>query len=762
MNSFRNRLLALIIGLVVVTQSVTLVAVLASTARNVRLRADEQLRAGGRVVQQYLQLRAGQLAGTVAVLAADFGFREAVAGGDSATILSAAINHASRIGADLVLLMDTRGRLLASNSSHASADAATVRRLLQSDDAAEQARFALLGGHLYQFFVAPVHAPETIGWVAMGFTVDDALAQRLGHLAGAQVSIMAPGEAGARHVAASTLRPADRSRQYLDYAFDLDRTSPPVQVLMQEPMDEVLAPYRAQRNTLAAISGIALLLAVGVSLLLGRSTTRPIGDLVRAARRIQAGAYDETVEVHGGEEFHSLAATFNVMQRDIADREARIRHDAWHDALTGLPNRAGAERHLEQLLEQQPPVPAALILFEAVNLGGINASLGHHVGDEAVREAARRLQQGSGAGNLSARLGAAQFLVIARDCSGAQAPLLAERLAGLLLADFRLSSISLKLEVNVGVCCAPEHGHTAAELLRHAHTALEDAGEERAPIVVYSAGRDAELRRRLTLASDLGTAIERGDLTLVYQPKTDLGSGEPRSFEALARWTHPQLGAVGPAEFVPIAEQTGGTRRLTSAVLASAIRQLAAWGRDGIDIDIAVNLSAPDILDPRLGEEILTALQAQAVPATRLLLEITESAVMRDPALAVRHMRLLRAAGVRFSLDDFGTGYSSLSQLGRLPLDELKIDRSLVQRAHDRREDLSIVRSTIELAHNLGLKVVAEGVETQQTHDLLRRLRCDLAQGYLISRPLPAAEVPGLLARLATAATMTGLAATPS
>ena len=226
----------------------------------------------------------------------------------------------------------------------------------------------------------------------------------------------------------------------------------------------------------------------------------------------------------------------------------------------------------------------------------------------------------------------------------------------------------------------------------------------------------------------------------MYQPKVELATGRVRSLEALARWSHPQLGAVSPGEFVPIAEQTGGARRMTSWALEAAIRQMAAWRREGIDLDVAVNLSAPDLLDPQLGDEILEALRLHGVPPTRLILEITEGAVIRDPALAVRNMQLLRIAGVRFSLDDFGTGYSSLSQLSRLPLDELKIDRSFITRAHERRDDVTIIMSTIELAHNMGLKVVAEGVETQEAWNLLRRLGCDLVQGYLVSHPLSPAD----------------------
>jgi EAL domain-containing protein (putative c-di-GMP-specific phosphodiesterase class I) len=215
----------------------------------------------------------------------------------------------------------------------------------------------------------------------------------------------------------------------------------------------------------------------------------------------------------------------------------------------------------------------------------------------------------------------------------------------------------------------------------------------------------------------------------------------------LVRWTHPQLGFVSPGEFVPLAERTGGSRRLTSWVLGEAIRQMGEWHRAGLDVELAVNLSAPDILDPSLGDEILQMLRIHRVAPTALLLEITESAVMRDPQLAARNMQLLRIAGVRFAIDDFGTGHSSLSQLSLLPVDELKIDRSFVMNARPGTDAATIITSTIELAHSMGLRVVAEGVEQPEAWNLLRRLGCDYAQGYLISRPMPASDVPAFVGR---------------
>jgi EAL domain-containing protein (putative c-di-GMP-specific phosphodiesterase class I) len=231
----------------------------------------------------------------------------------------------------------------------------------------------------------------------------------------------------------------------------------------------------------------------------------------------------------------------------------------------------------------------------------------------------------------------------------------------------------------------------------------------------------------------------------VYQPKVDMNTRTVKSVEALSRWTHPHLGVISPIEFVPLAEHTGNSRRLTSWVLGAAIRQMEAWRRDGLDIDVAVNLSASDILDTQLGDEVLRTLNAHGVPPSALLLEITESAAMRDPLLAARNMQVLQVSGVRFAIDDFGTGYSSLSHLSRLPFDELKIDRSLIAHAHERKDDATIVASTIELAHSMDLRVVAEGVETGETWNLLRKLGCDLAQGYIVSPPIPADHIPGFV-----------------
>jgi diguanylate cyclase (GGDEF)-like protein len=457
--------------------------------------------------------------------------------------------------------------------------------------------------------------------------------------------------------------------------------------------------------------------------------------------------------------FLTLAAVTTVIalgllvQLRISTRKfvARLRGVAYEDPLTGLPNRACAEDHIDALLSARAPEQFALVILELLNVREINAALGHPVGDEALREVARRLRQNTATADMVARLTASQFLIILHGCSSERAALLARQLVGVIHAGLHLPDVSLDIQIQAGFSQHPDHGAASRELMRRAQIALEDALGTRAPVSAYRLGRDEEQRRRLQLAAGLRTAIEGDELRLVFQPELNLTSGAITQLEALVRWKHPLLGDLSPAEFVPIAEHTGSSRLLTSWALSRAIRQMAQWRAAGLDINVAVNLSAPDIMDPQLVEEIQSCLQKHAVQPSRLVLEITESAVMRDPALAARHMHLLKLAGIRFAIDDFGTGHSSLAQLSRLPLDQLKIDRAFITHAHERPADATIVKSTIELAHNMGLSVVAEGIENERALRLLRAMGCDLLQGEHISKPLEPDAVQDFVARSARA-----------
>jgi diguanylate cyclase (GGDEF)-like protein len=765
MNSFRNRLLVLIIGLIAVTQTVTLVAVLESTRRNVEARAAEQLTAGASYALQLMAFRASQLASGVAVLAADFGFREAVSSHDSPTILSAAENHSRRIDADLLFLVDTEGSLIASSASKDRSSIASMDDLVERAlGTPEMPHFELLDGRLHQFFAAPVRAPDTIAWVMLGFAVDDTLARRIGDLVGVDVSFIVTDGGVARTVASTRDRtmPAQetqllRSRvigttpgkprvsgeEFLVQVVDLELGNDAVRLMLQKPAQEVLAPFFAVRNAMLIVSGTALLLAIIVAVRLGRGATRPIETLAAAARRIEGGQYNEPIAMSGSEEFRRLAGTLNAMQKRVAEREARIQHQAYHDELTGLPNRIQAEIELTRMLDDAGgKAQVTVMVIHLRNLRELNASLGHRIGDEVLVAIARRLAITCQQGDHVGRLGASRYvMLISRRHATDDAIRIASSVIDIVRTPLTVGQVEVELQVAVGLCTSPTQGGAADEMIRRAEIALHDAEESYERIGQFRIGSDDKHRRRIEIITDLRRAIESDSLALAYQPKIAIATRRVTSVEALVRWTHPRLGPVPPGEFVPLAEQSGASRLLSDWVLRAAIRQLAEWHRNKLALDIAINLSAGDIVDTGLGEAILRLLAEYRVPATSLVLEITESAMMRNPILAARNMELLRVAGVRFAIDDFGTGYSSLSQLRKLPVDELKIDRSFVSRAHEDADDASIVSSTIDLGHNLGLRVVAEGVEAAETLLMLRELGCDYAQGYLISKPLPAVAV---------------------
>jgi EAL domain-containing protein (putative c-di-GMP-specific phosphodiesterase class I) len=315
---------------------------------------------------------------------------------------------------------------------------------------------------------------------------------------------------------------------------------------------------------------------------------------------------------------------------------------------------------------------------------------------------------------------------------------LADKLQQLLFRPQRIAGHDLALDCRLGIAVYPDDGESAQSLLERAAIAMKDAAQMPGRLQVYEPGRDLAHRRQITLIRDLRHAPGQGQLLLHYQPKLDIRLGHVRQAEALLRWQHPQFGMVSPAEFIPLAERSGSIQLLTQWVIEEGIRQLCEWNRRGLYLQLSLNISADDLLGDELAHRVSALLRRYGLPAEQLVFEITESAVMREPEKALKVLHLLRECGISLSVDDFGTGYSSLAHLKRLPVQELKIDQSFVRNLDETSEDAVIVRSTIEMSHNLGLKVVAEGVEYAHSLRLLERWQCDTAQGYLISRPLSA------------------------
>ena len=429
----------------------------------------------------------------------------------------------------------------------------------------------------------------------------------------------------------------------------------------------------------------------------------------------------------------------------------RLRHESLHDALTGLPNRVLLRNNaLAELsaCEQSRSVGCAMMIMDLDRFKDVNDTLGHQHGDELLMTVAARTVAAAGQRVTVARLGGDEFALLVPDCpDGPRAHEVATRVLAALEAPTVLDGIPVQIGASIGIALAPLHALDVTDLMRHADVAMYAAKNAGGGVRLYESDTDTSSPDRLALVMELRTALDEGDVTIHVQPKASLLTREVVAVEVLARWNHPRHGLIMPDEFIPLAERAGLMRPLSEHVLRLALQHCATWRSRGIDINIAVNLSARTLTDPDLCQLVADLLASYDVPARLLTLEITESSVMADPDAAIEALQHLRELGVRLSVDDFGVGYSSLSNLSRMPVHELKIDRSFVLDLADSLDSAVITRSIIDLGRNLALDVIAEGVEDQQAWDMLSTLGCVHAQGYFIARPMAPDLFPGWLER---------------
>jgi diguanylate cyclase (GGDEF)-like protein len=416
---------------------------------------------------------------------------------------------------------------------------------------------------------------------------------------------------------------------------------------------------------------------------------------------------------------------------------------AMHDALTDLPNRTLLQHRVGVALElgRREGTGLGLILLDLDRFKEVNDTLGHPAGDALLEVVARRLLGAVRPGDTVARLGGDEFAVLLPDIDHpTDAIEVAGRIKLALSEPFRLEGVLMDVDVSIGIALSPQHGEDVEVLMRRADVAMYIAKGEQTGIEVYDLSRDPNSPARLGTVTQLREALDLGQLELHYQPKVTLDDGTVVGVEALVRWRHPERGLVPPDEFIPLAERTGLVHRVTAYVLRAALDQVAQWWDQGVHVPVAVNVSMRDLQETDLAGLVAAELDAHGLPASALVLELTESVLAQDPGRAVSTLRELADLGVQSSLDDFGTGYSSLLLLERLPVAEIKIDRSFVQQLDRIDADPAMVRSIIGFAHGLGLSVVAEGVETSLSWNVLRDMGCDVAQGYRVARPMPSAQ----------------------
>jgi diguanylate cyclase (GGDEF)-like protein len=437
---------------------------------------------------------------------------------------------------------------------------------------------------------------------------------------------------------------------------------------------------------------------------------------------------------------HASVALANGRLVDrLYDQAAEREHEALHDAETGLPNRTMFQQQLTETITA-PGAKAAVLLMDLNNFKDVNDTLGHQAGDKLLRDIAGRLQRALDGTGMVARLGGDEFAVLLPGVGGElAAKTVAHEVLTVLEQHTTIEGVRVDIGASIGITLCPVHGREATTLLRRADVAMYSAKSSHSAIEVYNSERDYHSPERLALVGELRSTLERGELRVAYQPKADLRTGRVVGVEALARWNHPQHGFVPPEEFVGVAERSGLIQPLTRHVLRTALTQCRLWRLGGLSLNVSVNISARSLL-PDLPREIARILGETGVSAATLTLEITESSIMADPERTNQVLQELSSMGVHISIDDFGTGYSSLSHLKRLPVDEIKIDKSFVLGMSRDDGDAAIVRSTVDLGRNLGLRVVAEGIEDAATWTALTTMGCDMAQGFYLTPPVSPTE----------------------
>ncbi len=614
--------------------------------------------------------------------------------------------------------------------------------------------------------LVPLKAPVVVGWVLMGFPIQQQLLDDMRSLSDMHLALISHAPGQAQQVLASTLTGSllesvatlnARARE-LPVPGDLLMTrwvqldagpAGSVNTLLLLSVNEVVAPFHRAQVALAWITALGVVMFAVGSVFAARQITTPLQSLVTAAEVMGQGRYDVPMAfTDRKDEIGGLALAFDAMRVNIGAQQDEIRQLAYWDRLTGLPNRAQfrevVQSHLLKFAQDNTGSAGknmAIIMLDMDRFKHVNDVLGYTFGDQLLIAVAKRLNECDlYDGCLVARLGGDEFAVVLRGCDAETAVAVAQRIVTSFEEPLALEDQNVDMSASMGIACFPQHAQEVDALLSRAEVAMYAAKARTTLMQVYDPSLDSASLQNLSMLSELRQAVAQDELRLFLQPKIALATHAVVAAEALVRWQHPERGLVPPMDFIPFAEQTGFVRELTNWVFRETARLFHSLDSGSPHLRIAINLSTRDLLDVAFPARLDAMLAEFQVQPQAFCLEITESAIMDDPQRAQNTLQILSDRGFKLSIDDFGTGYSSLAYLKSLPVDELKIDKSFVMKMESDEDDAKIVRSTIDLAHNLGLTVVAEGVENALIWDKLKALDCDEAQGYFMSRPIPAHE----------------------
>ncbi len=760
-----SRIVALSLLLLLIVQAAVFSVVRISIEQSAKRQVDQELLVGERVWRRLLDQNAQKLQQGAALLAADYGFRAAISTQDDETIRSVLENHGARIGATITALMDTNMALRAVGEGQDGSELKGVLGRLTGPGVrdAQGSQVALIGRTPYQFVLVPIKAPVVVGWVLMGFPINQKLLDDMRAISDMHLALVSEVAGEGRQVVSTTLSAGalrtleattgDVTELQVDddrliaRSVKLDAGSfGNVRTLLFRSVNEVVEPFRQAQVALAWITGLGVVLFAIGSAFAARRVTTPLRSLVHATEVLGRGQYDVPMQhTDRHDEIGGLAKAFDAMRLNIGAQQNEIRTLAYWDRLTGLPNRARFREAVQEQIQAasaeggNPAKGMAIVMLDIDRFKHVNDVLGYAFGDQLLIAVAKRLtQQDMRTGDMVARLGGDEFAVMLTSSNADIAVTVAQRIAKSFELPLAFEEQTVDMSASMGIACFPQHAQDVDALLSHAEVAMYAAKSRTTLMQVYDASLDSSSSETLSMLSELRNAVAQGELRLFLQPKISLVTGRVSAAEALVRWQHPQRGLVPPLEFIPFAEQTGFVRQLTMWMFEESARISQTLTGMGDGFKLAINLSTRDLLDLEFPARLDAVLAKYDIAASAFCLEITESAIMDDPQRAQNTLNLLSQRGFKLSIDDFGTGYSSLAYLKSLPVDELKIDKSFVMNMETDEDDAKIVRSTVDLAHNLGLTVVAEGVENALIWEKLKALQCDEAQGYFMSKPLAA------------------------
>lgn len=770
--SFQTRLVILFATLFVVVQALIFSSVYFATKSNLDKQVGEQLKYGGSVFSQALEVKSDSWLNEASIFSSDYGFLSTITTFDEATVNSALKNLSTRIGANLAMVISLDNEIMAQINDDPTLKFETGEFSTMvgiAEEYGEATAYIEINDNIYQFIVVPVLAPIPVAWVGIGIELDQKMLLEIKSTlpVGVDITLVESFENGDFKALKTTLDGEARAEvdeilagplvedqasvdSVADYKFMAYSVPLPsslkenlVSAVLTYSLETAYSPFIALAYLLVVLAGLGLVALILGSVTVAKSISKPLEVLTRAARLIQIGRYEKVTDIKQKDEIGQLANHFNQMVIGIRDREEQIIYQAEHDIETGLPNRKSLEKYLHILLENHKDTGQMFSVLEISidRFEDVRNALGYETARALLKKTGIRLLRFATSENFVARLGNSNFCFILEGGNSANARRLARDICEIFEEPIVVDGFPIDTNVSVGISCCPEHAETVDHLVQRASIAALHAKESIDHIIIYNKKIDLYNPEHLSLMGDFRKSLDGGDVKFYYQPKIDLAKGHITHVEALVRWIHPERGFIPPDDFITLAEQTGQIQHLTMWGLDAAISQCRTWMSEGIDLKVAINLSAKDLSNRKLPEIVIKLLEKYEVPRAMLVLEVTENAIMQDPELALGVLNALDQHGLLLSIDDYGTGYSSMSYLKQLPVKELKIDKSFVLDLANNKEDEILVRSTIELGHNLGLKVTAEGVEDKRSMEILHELGCDLIQGFYISKALPVADL---------------------